>query len=99
MELHKNEQNKNKGSGKGLVVLVALFRLALLVGPEILLVKSLSRNPLICVLSAVAFLAIWLSVDVWPFRVSPAVSTAESSRPAPKAARTAYAQNLTKAQW
>jgi hypothetical protein len=96
MELQLNDQN-TKRDGKWSVALIAMFRLALLVGPEILLVKSLAHNPLICVVAAIAYLSLWLSVDVWPFRVKLATPAAEAA-PA-KAARPAFAQNLTKAQW
>jgi hypothetical protein len=100
MELQLNDQ-KTKRGGKWSVALIAMFRLALLVGPEILLVKSLAHNPLICVLAAIAYLSLWLSVDVWPFRVAPAVPAAKvAGQPeTAKAVRPVYAQNLTKAQW
>ena len=94
----KNEsQNPAAQAGNtGSVAFLALFRLALLVGPETVVVKALSHSPVVCVLAAVVVLGVWLSVDVWPFRAeTPVLAMAPV---APKVAR-AYPRNMTKAQW
>ena len=95
MESQMKTQNQNPGN-KGSIAFIALFRLALLVGPEALLVKTLAHSPLICVVACVAMLSLWLSVDIWPFRPA---SVANASRPVSQPKTTVYAQNMTKAQW
>ncbi len=89
-------QNQNPGNNKGSVAFIALFRLALLVGPETLLVKTLGHSPLVCVVACVAVLSLWLSVDIWPFRPAAA---ANASRQSAQPTTAMYVRNLTKAQW
>lgn len=95
MESQLKTQNQNPGN-KGSVAFIALFRLALLLGPETLVVKTMGHSPLVCLVACVAVLSFWLSVDIWPFRPA---SVASVSRPAAKPVTATYAQNLTKAQW
>src|ERR1700759_5198271 len=91
--MQSQQQNMNAAS-KSSLLFPALFRLALLVGPEVALVKFTLVNPVICVLVAVAYLALWLSVDVGPFRASRPVAAAKTARTEPSVYR-----NLSKAQW
>jgi hypothetical protein len=97
MESQLKTQNQKSAAGnKGFVVLIAFFRLTLLIGPEALAVKFLGHSPVVCTLSCLALLFVWFSVDVWPFR------PANAAAPAPaqvKRAEPRFAQNLTKAQW
>ena len=75
-------------------LLAALFRLALLAGPLTLAIALLAHNPFLCIITCVAVLAIWLTVDIGPFRASRVV-------PQPvKAAPTAMPKrgNLARAQ-
>jgi hypothetical protein len=95
MESHLKTQNQKPPAGKkGFVVLIAFFRLGLLLGPEALAVKFLGHSPIICAFACLFVLALWFSVDVWPFR--PAAAPA----PAPvKRVEAPFVRNFTKAQW
>ncbi len=88
-----NQMTHKPAAKKGAVLFVALFRLALLVGPEALIMKTLAHSPVLCVLAGLVVLGLWLTVDVWPFR------PATAARPATRQTAATYAQNLTKAQW
>jgi len=85
-------QNGQTGS----VAFLPLFRLALLVVPEMVVFKTLSRSPVICWVAAVAVLAVWLTVDVWPFRVeTPVPARARVAQQARPVAR----RKRNKAEW
>jgi hypothetical protein len=94
-QLKTPDQNA-AASNKGFVMLVALFRLALLLGPEALAIKFLGHSPIICIAACLVVLAVWLTVDVWPFRAAMAAVPAPTpmKRPEPR-----FSQNLSKAQW
>jgi hypothetical protein len=80
---------------KNSVLFPAVFRLALLVGPEAIIMKTMSHSPVMMLLAGFAVLALWLSVDIGPFRAAGAPKRQKkASQPAGK-----YARNLTKAQW
>ncbi len=66
-----NTENKNS-SKKGSFAILALTRLALLAGPEAVALKTLSHNPLACILMCVGILIVWLSIDAGPFRAEEA---------------------------
>jgi len=73
----------------------AFYRLALLVVPEAVVMMALSHAPVLCVLAGLGILALWLTVDVGPFRAS-------SPKPAPQAAAgqgRSFLRNMAKAQW
>jgi hypothetical protein len=86
-------ESQLKTQKQSLVVLTALLRLALLVGPEALMVKLLGNNLLICSVACLIVLGLWLSVDVWPFR------PATVARAAAKPEAVSYAANFTKMPW
>ena len=71
MESSSKTQNQ-KPVKQGSVAFIALFRLALLLGPEALVINALGHNRIVCILACAVVLAIWLSVDVWPFRAASA---------------------------
>jgi hypothetical protein len=75
------------------VAFPALLRLALLIAPLTLAVMIFSQSPFFCVLVCLAVFAVWLTVDVGPFRAS-SVPREESRRVALPSAR-----NLTRFQW
>jgi hypothetical protein len=74
----KMNSDNNKSSASGSELRLALFRLALLVGPEIVAIKMFSHSPVVCVGACVGILAMWLSVDVGPFRATPTVVEAKA---------------------
>src|ERR1700728_125576 len=93
METSLKTQNQKPVSGS--VLFLALLRLALLLGPEALIVKTLGHNPIICILAGVVVLGLWLWVDVWPFRAtSNKIPRSTAKEPTP-----GYIQNMGKAQW
>jgi hypothetical protein len=96
MESQLKTQNQQPASQTGSVVFVALFRLALLVMPEVTIFKTMSQSPVLSLLAAIVVLAVWLSVDVWPFR---AITTAPVMVPAlARPARVVHSERLAKAQ-
>jgi hypothetical protein len=97
MESQMKNQN---GSSKGYVAMTALYRLVLLVGPEVATIKLLGYAPFVCFFACVIILGLWLSVDIGPFRAVSTVS-AKTSRPLVKqpVAVSNFPQNLGKAQW
>jgi hypothetical protein len=77
-------QNGTAGSGSFL----PLLRLALLVVPEVTVFTLLSRSPVISWFAAVVVLGVWLTVDVWPFRVeAPEPARARAARQVDPVAR------------
>jgi hypothetical protein len=96
MELQMTTVNETKVASlpkKPSVLFPALLRLALLVGPEAVIMKTLSHNPLVMLIAGIAVLALWLSVDIGPFRAAGSPKRVKTQSAAK------YAQNLTKAQW
>jgi len=47
-----------------------MLRLALLVIPMAVAIKTLRHHPLWCVPACAGVLAVWMFIDVWPFRPS-----------------------------
>jgi hypothetical protein len=96
MESQMKNQN---GSSKVYVAMTALYRLALLVGPEVATIKLLGYAPFVCFFACVLILGFWLSVDIGPFRAASAVANTSRAVVKQPMAVTSYAQNLGKAQW
>jgi len=79
---------------KSPVLFGALFRLALLVGPEAVIMKTLAHSPIVMIVAGLAVLAFWLSVDIGPFRAGSAPKQEVKRQPIKT-----FTQNLSKAQW
>jgi hypothetical protein len=88
-----NETTVAPSAKKPSVLSGALLRLSLLVGPEALIMKTLAHSPIVMVIAGLVVLALWLSVDIGPFRAGKAKQQAK------RQPLTSYAQNMTKAQW
>ena len=72
----------------------AALRLALLVVPEAIIMKTLAHSPIVMLVAGIVVLALWLSVDIGPFRAASAPKQVAKRQPI-----TSFAQNLSKAQW
>jgi hypothetical protein len=89
-----NETTVAPAAKKNSVLFGAVTRLALLVGPEALIMKTLSHSPIIMLVAGLVVLALWLSVDIGPFRAAGA-----PKHTVKRQSVSTYAQNATKAQW
>ena len=61
--------------GRLAILLPALFRLALLIGPVVLAIIALGRHPFPCILVCAGILSVWLTANVGPFRANGPAST------------------------
>jgi hypothetical protein len=89
-------QNQKAARQTELVALNAMFRLVLLVAPEVTIFKTMSHSPVLSLLAAITVLVVWLSVDVWPFRAS--VATPALVPLGARQARAAHSEKLGKAR-
>jgi hypothetical protein len=86
MDSQLKTEKQKLASRNASVATGALVRLALLVGPETVVMKTLAHNPVACVLLGLLVLALWLSVDIGPFRAKVAKPAAEPASVRPTSA-------------